>query len=207
MAKEELLTEFPPPIWGTGEAWRASYGLNVPCRGERTITVLYRATSRAVTKMPEAWLWDQQHEDGRCLLLCHCQPDILVFLHTSLVKASNLIKLLHLNFIVFCSFYYLIENLFCYCYLFKYLSYTWLCERTVYVFSYSQKWSVSKNSKISIITIFLSLVSINFTFVKGFFTTIRTANCSLKFAFEYSLEVLKDVIIIQYHFFWHRDLV
>lgn len=63
MEKEELLTVFPPAVWGTGEtlgswrAWHGLHGLNVPCRGEGTITVfLHRATSWAVTKMSEACL-------------------------------------------------------------------------------------------------------------------------------------------------------
>lgn len=92
MEKEKLLTELRLPVWGTSEnlgAWRVWHGLNVPCRGEGTMTVfLHRLTSWAVAKMPGAWLWDQQREDGRWLLLCHPQPDILVFFYTSLVRVS-----------------------------------------------------------------------------------------------------------------------
>lgn len=71
---------------GTGKtlgAWRAWRDLRVPCREEETMTALFpSATSWAVTKMPEDWLWEQQHEDGWRLLLCFPQSDVLLIFYT-----------------------------------------------------------------------------------------------------------------------------
>lgn len=113
MEKEELLTEFPPAVWGTGEtlgswrAWHGLHGLNVPCRGEGTVTVfLHRATSWAVTKMSEACLSMRVADDFCCAALSLT----LVFFYTSLVTGSYSVKLPYLTLAVFCRFFFFFNS-------------------------------------------------------------------------------------------------